>query len=517
MAILPLFPQEIDSAIPDEVFELLPDSQPNAVFTPDSGAVYVISSIDFNIRGRTRPDALMRKGEFREGEKIQGTANLEKYISEKTQLLINQRVLKDNVVIDYSIGEQQENGDYPVTLLIRTEDTWNIIAVPYPKYSSNTGFELIIKARDYNFLGAMNPLRLDIGYKYDQNQHNFFVLELTSDYPFKAFGYNWNFVFNNAFNYRPDVEEPFYYNNQTGLFMELPFKRTTFTFGFREYFYVNAENSDSYKLMYPAEQFQKGLFMSSILSTSWEIPTGLAVAEYGELTWTPEISATFPHEFPPWPLADYRRGPFMTLSHSLGFKKIDWFGNYRKGFDVSMNNAYNYNFFRLENDKDALSVTFSLGGIGHFIISDFFGISANLRYRQWYYHDPDYYDNAGDALRGILDKAVYADYMLSLNLDFPFRVLQFMPSQWFGNPKLSFFDFEMHLSPIIDMALYHNPDFENNFLMTGGLEVIVFPGFMRSLYLRISLGFNLAEYVKSPSKLPDGDNREIFVGIGHHY
>ena len=502
-----------------------------SLYAENDNSVFVISSIDTNIKGITRHFAIIRNGEFKIGEKITGKDKLEKFIADKTQLLSNQRVL-NKAEINYVIEEMNQDGEYPVKLFIFTEDTWNIIALPYPKYDSNTGFELILKARDYNFLGTMNPLRLDIGYKHDENNKNSLLIELESDTPFTLFGFDWNVKFNNYFRYRPDVSEKYYYKNLTGLSVQVPFKTTTFVFGLDESFFVNDENADRYKDKYG--DFQSGLYMVSQPYASWKIPTGLDVFNYGELTYKPELSASFSHEFPSWPLAEFRRGPKLSFNHSLGFDKVNWIGNYRSGLDVYFSNSYSYDFYRLTNDQEPLSYYYGIIGKGYFIINDYFGISANLQFRHWFYHDPEYYDEGGDALRGILDKSIHTNFMLSLNLDFPVRILQFQPSQWFHTSKLRLFDFDMHLSPIIDMALYNDPESNisfsfKNMLVSGGLEVIVFPAFMRSLYVRISVAWNFIDQINNPGDyylnpilpivphLPTGDNREIFVGIGHHY
>jgi hypothetical protein len=505
-----------------------------------SDEVFVINAFHFNIKGRTRPDALIRTGEFKEGEEIEGWKNLGRFIQEKTQRLVNQRVLA-KAIIDYTLGEIREDGKYPVDLHFTIEDTWNIIAVPYPKYDTNTGFELIVKARDYNFFGTMNPLRIDLGYKYDENGRSSLVFELDSDIPFKAFGYNWNFNFDHAFTYRPNASLPYYYKNITGLSMELPFRTTTFTFGLEETFTLNEENPERYQPDYG--EFQRGLYLSSKPYVSWKIPTGLEIGKYGELTYTPELSATVNLGFPNENLDDFRRGPFMSFHHSLGFNRINWIGNYREGLDVSARNSFKYDFYRINRNLNALDIDYSLAGTGHFIINDKLGVSARAQYRHWFYHDPDHNNQAGDALRGVLDKAVHAEYMFSLNLDFPFRVLRFVPSQWFGVSKLRIFDFDMHLSPIVDMAFYGAPasgsplestasiSFGNNknALLSGGLEVIVFPAFMRSLYIRGSLAWNFVEQINNPGDyylnpilpviphFPGGNNREIFIGIGHYY
>jgi hypothetical protein len=529
LAAFPLIAQEFPTETEAQEQASIPedetrDTDDQAVL-PDDDRLYVISAFEFNIKGRTRPFALIHNGEFKIGETLKGQASLDEYVRDKTQTLVNQRMLKDNATVTYSVEEQAEDGSYPVTLTISTEDSWNIIALPRPRYKSDTGLDLSIRARDYNFLGTMNPLRINLGYKYDEEKRSSFQFEVLSNIPFSAFGYHWEVKFYNFFDYRPMVEEPYFYQNVTGLLMELPFRKTTFTFSFDEATILNEENSDRNKLSkdlggkYP--DFQSGLYMSSRLSTSWKIPTGLFVSRYGELTYTPGISATFNHELPRWELQEIRYGPSMGFSHSLYFEKIDWHTNYREGIATSINNYYGFNFYRLKNSDEPLSVSFSLNGTGHFIIRDFFAISSRLMYRQWFYHNPNYYESASDAMRGIADRKISADYMLSLNADFPFRVLIFTPSEWFKRPKLSFFDFELHASPVIDMALYHDPRTETSFrpkniAASGGLELIVFPAFMRNFIVRFGYALNLRELV-SAGKFPDGDNREIYFIMGHFF
>ena len=483
-------------------------------------SVFIISDFIFDIKGRTRPDALIYNGEFKKGEIIEGKANLEKYINDKIQMLINQRVLKDNVEISYSIEEAQPDGIYPVILTIKVEDSWNIIALPYPYYNSNTGFELTIKARDYNFFGTMNALRVDLGYSYlyyssEKEYRSSFLLGIDSNTPFTLFGYTWTLDFDNYIGYRanPKYTEPVYYQNVTGLSMELPVNRTTFTFGFQESFNVHEEIYDRLNKAYFV---QTGLYMSSKIYTNWKIPMGLTIADQGELTYTPEISATFNHDFPEFLLPDFKKGPFMNFNHTLGFGKIDWISNYRKGYSVWLYNTYSYDFFRLRNEEEPLSITLSLNGTGHYIISDFFAISARLRYRYWWYHSPNYFERAGDMIRGVGDDLLCADHMISLNMDFPFRVLVFELSKWTGKPKLGFFDFELQISPVVDLAYYNNPGGNLSFAAGGGVEFIVFSAFMRNLYACLSLSWDIKDFAET-GKLPSGKHREITFGLGHFY
>jgi hypothetical protein len=518
---LQLQAQETD--LTPETDVLIPD---NEISNDDNNTVFYINNIDFEITGRTRADALMYKGEFKLGEEITGKNSLEKYVQEKNRILFNERVL-DYVEVSYELGDAVSD-KIPVNLRVIIRDTWNVIALPYPKYSSSSGFELILKARDYNFLGTMNPLRLDLGYKYDEEGRSYYLFSVTSNTPFMALGYKWNFIFNNYFNYRPDSEEPYYYKNTTGLSFELPVKQTTITIGFEESLFLNEENSIAGKLD-TGKEFQNGIYLASNPYIEWKIPSTFEVFGYGPLVYTPKISAVFNHEIPDWELQEIRKGPYLGFGHVLGFDKIDWIGNFRKGLDINIDNSFSYDFHKYQNDEQGLRSNLYFTAIGHFILADFFGFSTRLMYRHWFLDDRGYME-AGDVLRGTLNKDVTANYMISLNTDFTFKILVFMLSQWWDSKSLGeisplkwihslnrrgVFDFELQLSPIFDIAFYKSPFHENsismdNLLYTGGLEMVIFPYFMRSLYLRLSMAWNLSEFNQ-------GKNREIFVGIGHHY
>ncbi|MDR1948660.1 MAG: hypothetical protein LBQ38_04645 [Spirochaetaceae bacterium] len=504
---------------------------PSAVTPVDeSTTVYYIRDIDFDITGRTRPFALIYHGELRKGERISGRENLEKYRTETIQRLYNNRVL-DSVDIQYTLGPPDADGLVPVDLLIITRDTWNIIALPRPQLDDNIGFDLTIKARDYNFLGTMNPLRVDFGYQLDPEYVNAgffsnflkgsanFLIDL--DMPFNLWGYNWNLNFDHTFSYiHHDVfqKSHFYYKNVTGISMELPYRFTTFTVGFDESTIVGEENDDRYKDDY-GYYYDGTWYMSSAFYGLWKIPTGLAVGDFGELTYTPKITGTVNYR-PNGDIGELRRGPSINLSQDIGFGKIDWINNYRKGLEASLTNGNEYNL-----SKQRWTETLSLSSAVHWPITPWFGVSGRFQYRHWF---NDYYDEAGDTLRGIFNKFIAAESILSLNMDLPFKVLDFTPSLWFDKPKLRFFDLEFHLSPFIDMALVKGWERPSNdktikndlspgdIQVTGGLELIIFWHFMRSLYLRISYGVDLREMAET-GKVPEGDKKEFFFGIGHHY
>ena len=497
--------------------------------TENGVPVFVIREIEFDINGRTRPFALIANGEFKYGERITGRESFEEYLADKRQLLLNQRVLED-VVIEYFPGESEEDGALPVKLLVHVTDTFNIVILPYPKYDSNEGLSLTIKMRDYNFLGTMSALRIDLGYqsKSDDNIINFSV---DTDIPFQAFGLDWVLNFDNFFSYT--FGQPLYYQNVSGLSLKLPWEVTTFTVGFNQYITVNEENSDDSIDLYNLDERYFGPYASTELFATWRIPFGIHPGNFGEIAYTPGISGKINY---PYGKMDETRRPVTTFSHSLGFGRIDWIGNYRKGLSVSLKNNFSWYF-----DRSDAPIRITLdGNISYYLpFNKYFGFSARAKYQRWWHWSDDKsiwipYYHAGDVIRGVLDDDIRADYMFSVNLDFPIRILRFWPSEWFNNSKLHFFDFEMHFSPFVDIAMIEgpynalkdNPLDGNKFLSlgdmiyTGGAEVIVFPGFFRSFYIRASLGYNVKKIKNDGLSKKWGffpKWNEIYIGVDHYY
>ena len=480
-----------------------------------SDSIFVINSFDYKLKGRTRVYALEKKIDLVTGEEITGYSNFERYIQNKKQLLINERVLKDNIIIEYTIEEAREDGKYPVNLTIIAEDTWNIMALPYPKYDTNSGFELTVKIRDYNFLGTMTPLRLDVGYIYDEEKRHIFKSLIDADIPFKLFGLYWTVDFDNYFNYQPNKDFHYYYANHTGLFVDIPIGRTTLNIGFSEYIVFNEENSNNDKDL-TSKNFQEGLYMSSRPEISWKIPTGFKLGEYRELTYTPKISAAFNHEILPWTLLETKKGPFLTFSHLLMIERIDWIGNFKKGYTASINNSFNFNFFYMSTDRQPFASQeyftsyLDVNAAAYFIFTDFLGFYTRFKYRHWF---NSYGDSAGDVLRGFRDSYIKSDYMISLNIDIPIRVLKVRLSEWFKT-NFKAFDCDIQISPTIDAAVYqeHTGDAlgPGYFILAAGAEMIVYPLATRSMFMRISFAYGLL----SPEKLK---GYELFIGMELHY
>jgi len=296
--------------------------------------------------------------------------------------------------------------------------------------------------------------------------------------------------------------------------MQLPFGDTIITTGISHTLFLNSENPERYREQHG--RFHEGIYTTINPFISWRIPTGLHYYDIGEIYYTPRLSATFINEFPQWPLPDFRKGPVINFSHRFDFGRINWNDNFQNGGSFALNHSVGYNFYYLRNgnDRHPLSSSISIRGTGHIMINHFMGFSARFMYRHWFFDD--YNDSAGDVLRGVLNNNISANYMVSLNLDLPIRVVRFRPSEWSFSPRFfRIFEFDLHLSPIIDAALYNDPVNQRvfgleNLLLTSGIEMIVFPTRWRSLFLRISYGRNL-----SLGHRPNA--HEIFIGTDLHF
>ncbi|MDR1507284.1 MAG: hypothetical protein LBI67_09315 [Treponema sp.] len=475
-------------------------------------AIYVIRDISYHTKGWTKPFAIAYNVDLKTGVEFRSTEDLDVYVGRKTQDLRNQRVFEANkCLIEYTLGAPEADGKIPVFLDVYTEDSWNIIVLPEPKYDSNTGFSLTLKGRDYNFLGTMSALRLDIGYELDNDGKHTYGFLLDSDFPFRALGFTWTFNFDNELDYT--IGDPLYYKNTTGISMDFPWKTTTFTFGFNQHLYVNEENGDDEKAATGIVFFEDTWYMASELYAQWKIPTGIDIGNFGSLDYTPRISETLKYR-PGGDVGDWRRST-LSLSHSIGFGRVNWLKNYRQGVSVSLSNSNDLNQSTL-NWNNSVSLT----AAAHYRLTERLGVSSRFRFQAW---RGDPYTDAGDVLRGLHNDDLSANKMLSLNVEFPFTLIRFVPSEWFRRKSWRIFDFEQQWSPFIDLAMADDPKNEygvrfepSGIITTMGLEVITFPLRWRSIYLRISAGWDMREWLRI-HKPPAGVHRELFIGLGHFF
>jgi len=471
--------------------------------------VYVIRSIEYRITGKTKETALEQAGDFEKGERFTGQEALNEYTAEKLQILYNIRALdgeKSSVI--YTLGEAEEDGAVPVYLEVSVTDSSNFIVLPEPKYDSNSGFTLSLKAREYNFLGSLTPFKFDLVWESDDKDRVSIGFLFDFALHFRLLNLNWTFSVFDEFKYYL-TDDPVYNKSALGIAAEIPVSFTTLIPGFEQGFVLHEDNTK--KNTFETEQYHDW-YVYSKLYLDWKIPTPLRTGKFGQVLYTPGVYGTINYQFG-GDVGAYRRGLRAGINQEISFGRIDWTENFRQGLAVSLLSNNEYNVYHQ-------NWLHSVGGQaeGHIRVSGFFGISGRLIYTRWI---DDFYEYGGDVIRGYKDNELDATQRLSLNLDFPFRLFRFVPSQWFDNRKLRYFDFEQHLSPFVDLVLLDTIDKNYAFnpedmIPSAGLELIFFSLNWRSFYIRASAGWNLREWARTGT-LPSGIHREIYIGLGHYY
>jgi hypothetical protein len=496
----------------------------------DENAVYYIRNVEYAIEGKTKPFALSIAAGIRQGEEIAGGARLGAYIEERKHAILNNRQI-ESAAVEYTVGEKDAAGKYPVDILVKTADTNNVVVLPYPKFSSSSGTKLELRLRDYNFLGTLSEFKVNLGYARDAEGEHYANAALSFDLPFRFFGLLWRFGFDNEFSRRIDnADKPVYFNNVSSLSVDIPVNRTTLAFGFEENLTLEKEELFDYDgekspfaYLAPGERdvidyhehFES--YLKSTPFAAWTIPLGVQVFSFGELTYKSIAGIAFMY----WPFGEsdyseysgYYNGQFGIFSHSIGFSRINWRGNVQSGFSFNAEQNNEFDFDEGRKNRHDVSVT----GIGHIPFADFGGFSFRARYQRVLFTETRYLA-IGGPLRGIPDKSLVkpernrtASGLAFVNLDLPFRIFQFKPSEWGTGRRVSTFDVEFYLSPFIDIAFFNAPASEyenggNEWLAAGGVELKIFPLAFRSFFLRVSAGFDFR-----------GDDYEVYIGLGNHY
>ncbi|MGP1520598.1 MAG: hypothetical protein ACTTIZ_03710 [Treponema sp.] len=450
------------------------------------------------------------------------------YLDDIRLKLNNLRVLESSSVASEYIEVQDNLALAEIT--ISTKDTWNIIALPFPKFDSNTGFVAKLKGKDYNFLGSMQALNLDISYILDNSGKSSGGLGTSFSFPFKAGPLNAIYKLETILNIEKK-NASFDLNNT--IEFSYPTNFIDIYFGYYQGFSLNRprnENQGKKQNIQTGEEEdkvdEKPIYDQYFFTTKFFVYTPITLYNFsyaGKLVYTPYISF-----YGNWAFKrlneQKKKGVSTTFSHSLSLSRIDWKNNFREGFYFSLDNSYYYNFFLKNIPEIELSSTLT----GYYSFVDRVGIYAQLD--AFYVFAKEISQRAGRNLRGILNKRIETDMAITLNFDVPIKITSFDFEKISGVEWTRFFGFEWFISFFIDMALVHDMQTNRYFhpsdgWYAGGFEMILYPHRMRSIYFRISLGFDLTELknVKGINKIggiAKRDNEaisEIFIGIGLHY
>ncbi|MDE7391050.1 MAG: hypothetical protein K2M90_01105 [Treponemataceae bacterium] len=500
---------------------------------------YRITDVAYDITGKTKEYAIQNAVDIDTTRVFNSADELDVYVQDLQQQFNNQREF-ESAAVEAIYGDTDAEGTTPVSLRVVTKDSDSFIAVPYPKYNSNDGFDFKLKMKDMNFLGTMSIMNFDVNFAIendedDSEKHDYVIgLNFSYDYPFKLgpFKSSWNNNF--GINYTFGTTKP-EFDVSTRLSFELPFDQFSVCLSLTQ----SATRDVDY------EKYGDELYFTEAAALS--LPVTLAKIDgWGKVRWTPSLS----HEWN-WDQNGINKenddlsSPLLTVAHSVSTSRVDWIGNFRDGLSVELGQSIGYNFQRKEFVPKVWA-TF----MGYKAFS-YVGVTGRLY--GFAMHNGD--EEIGSLLRGIRDNVKYAsdDAKLSAkkaaevpaafvaNIDVPIHIVTTHWNDWFaalfgedaGITRalrfMRYLDFELQLSPFIDIALTKNAATGRLFSIqdgyyTGGLEVLVFPANWRSLEIRARVGVAVGRKIihKIVPKLIDtswrhGSAYEISVGIGLHY
>lgn len=496
---------------------------------------YSISEINYDIEGSgpkfigaTKKYALELNVPVDKTRVFATAEELDEYVLDYTMRLNNTRMF-ETIDVQYDV-----NAENKVTLNVAVKDSFHMIMIPYGRYDSNKGLVFKLKIKDTNFLGTMNPLSTDINLIVEQESETDtpeykMGFNFKYNYPFKAGPFQAEWTNTDEISYTIGDKSP-EWNLNTGLTFTLPFDTVSYKLAFNQGFVHNFDYSS-----YGDEFYFNDDLKFSVPIDLYEIDN------WGSITYEPYLDFNAN-----WDLNHINKAnsdlssPVVSIGHSISTGRVNWINNYRNGISATITNFASFNIQRQMWYPYISAEVKAYKGFELFEGNCFnrIGFTTDL-YAFGYLMDNDSNpyinrdgEKIGQRLRGIRDEQVYATmseaYALKvpaaicISFDMPYRIFQtnFTKKIW------NLFNFDLQVSPFIDMALTYNKYTHKLFdpkdgFYTAGVEVLVYPKKMSSFTVRGSLGVDIGRKLLADKLNTEWRKNispfEIFVGVGLNY
>ena len=521
-------------------------------------STYKVRSYSFNVEGKTKRASLLEFVDSKDKEKDKTFDSLEKmiaFLDDKAQQLINKRVFYK---VEYTYELQETSGDvFEADVLFHIIDASTFLIVPYPKYDSNYGINLKLKAKDSNFLGTFTTL--DSTLAFTQRNNSFKDGKLEWDFSvdqmrlgdaklsFSHYGAAdfltwtdsylkgsvnisnvkfWDVAVSGSFSFKASPKgserDSRWGGKELSSSVGITFlnpklsnasvsNSITYTFGSKR-----LETTTSFSFLYSEKL---GVTSSTSVYTdqteneltSIKVGTGASkgFTLFHRVNFSPSLWVYINYVFSTRSVDPY---PVLTLPFSFG--RIDWVGdnNFRKGLKFSFTASdeyhvlYDTDFLNKQRAKLTGNVTF------HYPVTSWFNPSARLNFilantEQNINEDNIYSWN----MRGIMDNNEtinrYRKFAMTFNLDFMFNFIRIN-----GFCKT-------YAIAFTDLFLGRNDDGSIDKLMTVGGEGIIILDSHPSYPIRGSLGFNadhLVKLIKGEMDIRDVEF-ELYIGLYFFY
>lgn len=521
-------------------------------------SIYRIRSYSFDVKGKTKNASLLEFIEAKDKEQdktFESREGLEEFLNDKQQQLVNKRFFHE---VFYTYDLQETSADvFDADVVFHIVDASTFLIVPYPKYDSNYGMSLKLKAKDSNFLGTFTTL--DSSLAFTQKNNTFKDGKLEWDFSIDSmrlgnakFSFShsgaldfftwtdtflggsvnfsevkfWDMSVNGSFSFKfapkgAAKDSPWggkEMASSIGIsFLNPKLKKASATNSIKYTFNTEKlETVTTFSYLYDSQVEIKG--SSSVETVQYGSGSGLDYIIVGtgasksftffkKLNFTPSlwvyVKFTFPTE-------DFDPYPTLTLPFSFG--RIDWVGdnNFRKGLMFNIKAVDEIHILYSKDDRHKLKFT---GNVQvNYPVTSWFNPSARLDFilasdEQEINKDNVYSWN----MRGIRDANTtickYRKIGMTLNLDLMFNFVRIR-------------DFcRTYAIAFSDVFVGSNPDGSFDSLVTVGAEGIVILDSHPGYPIRGSLGFNadhLVKVMKGELDLKEMEY-ELYIGLYFFY
>ena len=494
---------------------------------------YQITNVTYDLQGSTREYVLDTKIKIDKERIFENEDALLSYIEDYKQRLDNTRTF-ESINVDFTVSEPNEDDICFVDLFVTTKDSLHFLAMPYPSFNSNSGFKFKLKAKDTNFLGSMEEMSGDLNFAIETEENKDpeykFGFNIDFDTPFKLGLLDVNWMNSHEFSYTIGETTP-EWNLKTGLEFVLPLEKCSINFNFYQSFIRDLDYEEK-DINGEVINYGDGTYF--VEKAEFSIPFIIQdVPNWGKIYYKPYVDLVYNWDFDGIHAENKDlTSPVMSIGQTISTSRVDWIDNFRTGFSLSLTQSFSSNFYK--NDF----IPGIKGELQAFKSLKYLGLCTDI-YMFAYLNGSE---KIGGRLRGIRDDQYFSSESgnsklyacetpaaIVVNFDIPIKLFA---TNWAKVPLINkislmkYLNFELQVSPFIDIALTHNKATDSNFSLkdgfyAGGLEVLVFPQKWKGMTVRASLGVDLGRLLlkgKINQDWRDSVSKyELTIGLGLHY
>lgn len=501
--------------------------------TPPSPAPrFYIAEVEYQVMGSTSRPYLAEYLNISVGETFADEKALAAFLLDKERLITGNRVFDKSSALRYELFGPPDIEPRPVRVLVAVKDSWNSLVLPLVKYSTGEGLSFALRFRDFNFLGRLEPLGIDLDYYFEKQSllvgayFTWFQRMLNAKWALAISGdLSWQIPDQASLNGGVGLSTRYSFPFETNKTLEWYVSPLLF------YGYDRGENLQTLKggtetgiasllgipwnvafksyIVYQPEKYSAPYLSGDLGAAATFNLFHLATLGIVKLRPSAGLFATFGLDG----VSSMDAGP--RVGASLDLNAVDWVGNLRRGLSFSLGSDFAYHWITAKpSDLFDMSMRLELAGflaplpaLG--LEFRFFGRWAGT----WSFLGETSNFDWGEYLRGV-KIPLYGDLGFMANFQVPVNLAQ---GNFFDADSLAA---EVFFIPFVDAGILRpSPAAEffegDNLWLCSGFDLVVFPLRARAFAYRFSAGYDVTDYLRKGQFALD--KVEVKLGLGLHF